>query len=141
MNRLRNELLGRKLDRVLCYIETHLAEKITAKDLAALTNMSVGRFFRAFKTSAGVTPLRYVTTRRVELVCTMMRTTRESLSQLALACGFSDQAHLCKVFRRTTGMSPSAWRRAMTADTRFTEGHTQHLQPPEQRLGPKVNYL
>jgi AraC-like DNA-binding protein len=30
---------------------------------------------------------------------------------VALACGFSDQAHLCKVFRRTIGMSPSAWRR------------------------------
>ena len=53
--------------------------------------------------------------RRVELVCTMMTTTREPLSQVALACGLSDQAHLCKVFRRTIGMSPSAWRRAMTA--------------------------
>jgi len=42
----------------------------------------------------------------------MMRTTRERLAQIAVACGLCDQAHLCKVFRRMTGMTPSAWRRA-----------------------------
>jgi AraC-like DNA-binding protein len=35
------------------------------------------------------------------------------LSRVAVACGLCDQAHLCKVFRRLIGMSPSAWRRAI----------------------------
>jgi AraC family transcriptional regulator len=111
----RGGLLAWELNRLVNYIETHLAEKITARDLAGLIDVSMGRLFRAFKISVGVTPLRYVATRRVELVCTMLKTTREPLSQLALACGFSDQAHLCRQFRRTLGISPSAWRRAMTA--------------------------
>jgi AraC family transcriptional regulator len=108
-------LLAWELNYLVDYIETHLAEKITARDLARLIDVGVGRLFRAFKISVGVTPLRYVATRRVEHVCTMLKTTREPLSQVALACGFSDQAHLCRQFRRTTGISPSAWRRSMTA--------------------------
>jgi AraC family transcriptional regulator len=108
-------LLAWQLNRVLDYIEMHLADKITAMDLAGLANVSLGQLFRTFKRSVGVTPLHYVARRRVELACTMMRTTREPLSRVAVACGLCDQAHLCKVFRRTIGMSPSTWRRAMSA--------------------------
>jgi AraC family transcriptional regulator len=97
---------------VVDYIETHLADRITAVDLANLIKVSTGQLFRAFKISVGVTPFHYLARRRVELACSMMRTTREPLSQVAVACGLCDQAHLCKVFRRVTGMSPSAWRRS-----------------------------
>jgi AraC family transcriptional regulator len=110
----RGGLLAWELNRLAHYIETHLADKITAKDLARLINVREGRLFRAFKISLGVTPGHYITTRRVERVCTMLITTRVPLAQLALACGFCDQAHLSRLFRRKIGMPPSAWRRAMT---------------------------
>jgi len=106
----RGGLLAWQLNRVVDYIEAHLANKITAADLADLIKVSTGQLFRAFKTSVGVTPFHYLATRRIELACSMMRTTREPLSKVAVACGLCDQAHLCKVFRRVTGMSPSAWR-------------------------------
>jgi AraC family transcriptional regulator len=111
----RGRLSAWQLNCVIDYIEAHLAEKITAMDLAVLTQVSTGHLFRAFKLSVGVTLFHYIALRRIELACTMMKTTREPLSQLALACGLSDQAHLCKVFRRTLGVTPSAWRRAMPA--------------------------
>ena len=104
-----------QLNRVVDHIETHLADKIAAVDLAGLVNVSPGTLFRAFKISVGVPPFHYIGRRRVELACTMMSTTREPLSQVAIACGLCDQAHLCKVFRRAIGMSPSAWRRSMPA--------------------------
>jgi AraC family transcriptional regulator len=113
----RGGLLAWQLRRVVDYIETHLADKITAVDLADLIKVSTGQLFRAFKISVDVTPFQYLARRRVELACSMMRTTREPLSQIAVVCGLCDQAHLCKVFRRVTGMSPSAWRRAMRAQS------------------------
>ena len=118
----RGGLLAWQLNRVVDYIEAHLADKITAVDLADLIRVSTGQLFRAFKISVGVTPFHYLATRRVELACSMMRTTQEPLSRIAVACGLCDQAHLCKVFRRVTGMSPSAWRRAMPARTRQVAG-------------------
>jgi AraC family transcriptional regulator len=111
----RGGLLAWQLNRVVDYIETHLAEKIMAVDLAELINASVGQLIRAFKISVGVPPFHYIASRRVELACTMMSTTREPLSQIAIACGLCDQAHLCKVFRRMIGMSPSSWRRTLPA--------------------------
>ena len=107
----RGGLLAWQLNRVIDYIETHLAEKIMAMDLADLINVSVGQLIRAFKISVGVPPFHYIASRRVELACTMMSTTREPLSQIAMACGMCDQAHLSNVFRRMIGMSPLAWRR------------------------------
>ena len=115
----RGGLLAWQLNRVVDYIEAHLAEKIMAMDLADLANVSVGQLIRAFKISVGVPPFHYIASRRVELACMMMSATREPLCQIAIACGLCDQAHLCKVFRRMLGMSPSAWRRAMTADPRI----------------------
>src|SRR5580698_6331414 len=111
----RGGLLAWQLNRVVDHIETHLAEKIMAMDLADLANVSVGQLIRAFKISVGVPPFHYIASRRVELACMMMSTTREPLSQIAIACGLCDQAHLCKVFRRMIGLSPSAWRRTMPA--------------------------
>ena len=107
----RGGLLAWQLKRVVDYIEAHLADRIAAVDLAALINVSTGQLFRAFKISVGVTPFHYIGRRRLELACTMIRTTREPLSQIALACGVCDQAHLCKLFRRMIGTSPSDWRR------------------------------
>jgi AraC-like DNA-binding protein len=37
------------------------------------------------------------------------------LSDIALACGMTDQAHLCKIFRQMTGQTPAAWRRERRA--------------------------
>ena len=111
----RGGLLAWQLNRIVDYIETHLADKISVKALADLVKVSVSQLFRAFKISVGATPFQYIARRRVELACTLIRTTGEPLSQIAVACGLCDQAHLCKVFHRTIGMSPSAWRRAMSA--------------------------
>jgi AraC-like DNA-binding protein len=49
--------------------------------------------------------------RRLEKVCHLMMTSSDSLSQIALSAGFSDQSHLCKRFKQALGQSPSNWRR------------------------------
>ena len=103
----RGGLLAWQLNRMVDYIETHLADRIAAADLASLIHVSVGKLFRAFKVSVGVSPLRYVTRRRIERACTLMKTTRDPLSQVAVACGLCDQAHLYRLFQREIGMGPS----------------------------------
>jgi len=123
----RGGLLAWQLKRVVDYIEAHLADSIAAADLAALINVSTGQLFRAFKISVGVTPFRYIGWRRLELACTLIRTTREPLSQVALACGVCDQAYLCKMFRRMIGMSPSEWRREQLMDGTAEEQRSYRL--------------
>ena len=109
----RGGLMAWQLNRLVDYIEARLAEKMTARELSGLINISVGQLFRAFKVSVGVSPFQYITRRRVELACTLMRTAQWPLAQVAVACGLCDQPHFCRVFRRVTGISPSAWRRSV----------------------------
>lgn len=125
--RVRAGLTGWRLNRVIDYIESHLAEKITGHELAELIDVSVGQLFRAFKASVGAPPFHYIAQRRVELACRIMTTTDDSLSQVAIACGLCDQAHLCRVFRRTTGLSPAAWRRFNSIGPR-ARGSTRHFR-------------
>jgi AraC family transcriptional regulator len=111
--RSRGGLAGWQLNRLVDYIEQHLAERITGEDLAGLIDVSIGQLFKAFKASVGIPPLQYVASRRLEFVCLLLRTSRESLSQIAVTAGFYDQSHLCRVFRRVLGVTPAAWRREM----------------------------
>jgi AraC family transcriptional regulator len=111
-SRIRGRLAFWQANRVLACIDDNLASGIQASDLARLVNLSTSHFFRAFKASLGTTPSKYVARRRVELAIEMIGTTQEPLSQIAAQCGFCDQSHLCRLFRRLVGQSPNEWRRA-----------------------------
>jgi AraC family transcriptional regulator len=107
--------------RTLTHIETHLASKITILELADLVAFSSSHFSRAFKQSLRLSPMSYVAFRRVERAKLLMTSGNEQLSEIALACGFADQSHLNRSFRRLVGISPGLWRRSY-AD--FTKGQS-----------------
>jgi len=98
--------------RTLAYIETNLASKIDIDDLAQVVALSRSHFSRAFKQCVGKSPMEYVLVRRVERAKAMISGTREPLAEVALACGFADQAHLNRRFRGIVGISPGRWRRS-----------------------------
>jgi AraC family transcriptional regulator len=108
----RGRLLAWQARKVRDHIESHLAGPLLVADLGALIQRSAAHFSRAFKRTFGESPHSYVVRRRVELAAQYMLTTAASLSDIALRCGFADQAHLCKQFRQSTGETPAAWRRA-----------------------------
>jgi AraC family transcriptional regulator len=98
----------RKIDR---YLRDHLERPVLVNELANQIPLSVSHFCRAFKETFGDTPHAYLMRLRLELAQKTMLATDEPLSQIALASGFADQAHLSKLFRRIVGETPSAWRR------------------------------
>jgi AraC family transcriptional regulator len=98
--------------RTLAYIEANLASKMEIDDLANVVALSRSHFSRAFKHSVGLSPMEYVVVRRVERAKTIIRETKEPLAEVALACGFADQAHLNRRFRDVVGVSPGRWRRS-----------------------------
>jgi transcriptional regulator GlxA family with amidase domain len=99
---------AKKLDR---FIEENLDRKLNLEILAPLVRLSCSHFARACKNTFGLPPRELVIRRRVERTQALMRETRMPLSQVALACGFADQAHFSRMFRRVAGTTPREWRR------------------------------
>ncbi|QWT18839.1 AraC family transcriptional regulator [Bacillus sp. NP157] len=98
--------------RVAAHVDENLGLPITIDHLSTLAGLSSSYFCRAFKDTFGEPPHAFIMRKRVERAQQLMLQTREPLSQIALACGLSDQAHLCNLFRRLVGQSPSHWRRS-----------------------------
>jgi AraC family transcriptional regulator len=99
--------------RVRAYIDSNLHRTIHIRDLSAIARRSPAHFSRQFKLAVGKSPHAYVVRRRLEKACHLMITSTTSLSEIALSVGFSDQAHLCRLFRRDFGQSPANWRREL----------------------------
>jgi transcriptional regulator GlxA family with amidase domain len=85
---------------------------LTGKDLARRVRLSEHHFCRAFRVSLHQTPHTYVVGRRIARACDLMVTCHLSIGQIATECGFADQAHLNRCFRKMMGSSPGAWRRS-----------------------------
>ncbi len=124
----------RKVDR---YIQQRLERTLRVKELAEQVSLSVSHFCRAFKESFGASPHLHLTRLRVERAQRFMLTTQDPLSQIALACGMADQAHLSKLFRREVGEAPNTWRRRNRtgAEARGPRGRRiNHTSDPAERV-------
>jgi transcriptional regulator GlxA family with amidase domain len=109
--RTSNGLAPWQVIKVRDYVEAELPEAIQVARLAAIARLSASHFARSFKASFGVTPAAYVVVRRVERAKSMMLETGAPLCLISVDCGFTDQSHLSRAFRRRVGESPSQWRR------------------------------
>jgi len=98
--------------RLVEYIDTHIAERMSLHQLARMAGLSNRHFSRAFKQTFGLPTHTYVIRRRIEVAQSVMLRSQLPLSDIALACGLSDQSHFTRMFRRIVGETPYAWRRA-----------------------------
>jgi AraC family transcriptional regulator len=99
--------------RIADYIEAQLDQRISIGEMAELVHLSPYHFSRAFKQSFGMPPHRYHMSRRVEAARNLLASTTTPMTEIALQLGFSEASSLSAGFRRMTGMSPSAYRRAL----------------------------
>jgi transcriptional regulator GlxA family with amidase domain len=98
--------------KVVRHVAENLDRSISNCELAGLARLSASYFGRAFKQALGVSPREYVTRSRIDHAKTLMGRPDLPLSQIALDCGFCDQAHLSRTFHQVVGTTPNKWRRA-----------------------------
>jgi methylphosphotriester-DNA--protein-cysteine methyltransferase len=79
------------------------------RDVSVTIPMTEGK---ALVTSFGRTPHVHLVRLRLERAMTLMIDTNEPLSAIALAAGFSDQAHFSNRFRQMYGQTPTQWRKS-----------------------------
>ena len=106
----RGGLAAWQILRVRSYIDSNLHRTIHIRDSGGRA-AKPGAFLTEIQSGCWRSPHAYVVRRRVERACHLMMTSAASLSEIALSVGFSDQAHLFRLFRQAFGQSPANWRR------------------------------
>ena len=99
--------------RVLDFVAEHFAETITVEELANVAAMSPSHFSRLFKQTIGKSPMNFVTAYRVEQSKKRLSSLDLPLIDIALDCGFADQAHFSRVFKQFQGITPKNYRASL----------------------------
>ena len=95
---------------VLTYIRDHYHEPVTNQQLSRLAHMSVRAFERKFYSSFHSTPQKYLRKLRLRMASRALVYTNLPLAKVALSCGFVDQSHFSREFRRLFGRTPRNYR-------------------------------
>jgi AraC-like DNA-binding protein len=95
---------------VLGHMRDRYHHPISNRELAAVAKMSLRSFERKFHASFHVTPQKYLRKLRLCIASRALIYTTESLSEIALSCGFADQSHFTREFRRQFGRTPREYR-------------------------------
>ena len=93
-------------------VDTSAGARLSNAAMADAVGLSESWFSHAFKKTTGTTPQQWQQERRVRLIKSELAGQDDSIAEIAARFGFSDQAHLTRVFRQYEGTTPSAWRRA-----------------------------
>ncbi|MDQ7250936.1 AraC family transcriptional regulator [Dongia sedimenti] len=99
------------LKKVTAAIRGDLARDWTVDVLAGTVGLSAGHFSRSFRHATGASPRQWLIQQRIDAAIDRLLMTRDPLSEIAIACGFAEQAHFTRTFTRLVGTSPGAWRR------------------------------
>lgn len=105
--------LSRVQERIIVeYIDAHLAESMDLAVLSSVVGMTPCLFARQFKASFNQPPYAYVIKRRLERAKQLLTKSALPIKEIAFSCGFSDQAHLTRLFCRSQGLPPGEYRKA-----------------------------
>ncbi len=97
------------------YIQRFFVKKLTVGAIARYVGMSKCHFIRKFTEQTGSSPIAYLNNYRIVQAQEMLKNSTLSVSEIAIACGFSSISHFNRQFRKYTGSSPAATRKSEAA--------------------------
>ena len=99
-----------RLKNALSYMEDHYSERVTLDALADAAGVTPKYLCRSFCSLTGKTPISYLNEYRIDRACEFLRTTDDTMLEIADKCGFSDQSYFVKLFKRQKGITPGEYR-------------------------------
>jgi AraC family transcriptional regulator len=106
-----NGLSKSKLQQAISYINEHLTENLSLKDISNVVGMSPFYFTNLFKQSTGMTAYQYVIYHRIERAKKLLRTQELSIAEVSEQVGFMSQSHFTNVFRKHTSKTPKMYQK------------------------------
>ncbi len=103
--------LAPKIAALVCdYMQANFHRQVYLVELAELAQLSEYHFCRMFKQSMAQTPQAYLLAIRIEQVKLRVSKGQASMAEIALECGFANQSHMGRYFKKLVGISPRQYR-------------------------------
>lgn len=103
--------LSPKVTSLVCdFMQANFHRQVYLAELAGLAQLSEYHFCRMFKQSMAQTPQAYLLTIRIEQAKFRIQTGPHNIADIALQCGFSNQSHMGRYFKKLVGISPTQYR-------------------------------
>lgn len=102
--------MGQVRENIERYIRKHYTSELSMQDVAKAMNYSEAYFCKLFKQCFKVNFSAWLNEFRVEKAKEMLLSTRLSIREVSLACGYTDANYFARVFKRITGKTPSEYR-------------------------------
>ena len=108
---------ARHLLRARDLADARYSDQIGVDDMASAAGLSRAHFIREFHNAFGETPRAYLLTRRLERAAALLRTTDHSVADICFSVGLQSLGSFTTSFKRTYGLSPTAYRAAFPPAT------------------------
>lgn len=99
------------------YIEKHIQEKFTPKELAELVHINDQYLMRIFRRETGQSILEYITERRIIIASKLLKDTDYSISFIADCVGCENYSYFTKLYKKQTGFTPREYRSQFKASS------------------------
>ncbi len=99
-----------RLDRILIYINDHIGEKITLKDIAEKEHINFYYLSHFFKSKVGLNFQDYINIMRIEKAKNLLLNSNATITDISNGCGFSSTNYFNKVFKENSNTTPSQYR-------------------------------
>lgn len=94
------------------YISSHYTEEITLEKLSSIAGVTMQHLCKLFQKNFGMRPVEYITKHRIQQAKQLLRTTDNTIKEIAFDCGFKDSSYFCRIFKRYELMSPMDYRKS-----------------------------
>lgn len=99
-----------RISTAVSFIESHFRQQLSLEELSELVGISPYHFLRTFRQVVGLTPHQFLLRRRLSEAALRLRTTNESVLEIALDAGFGDLSNFNHTFRSSFGTTPTKYR-------------------------------
>jgi AraC-like DNA-binding protein len=110
------------INKALAYINGHLTEPFSERDLAAIAGRSASAFSRSFRRHTGMALVQYVNRLRINLACQLLMSEAElPITEICYAAGYNNVSNFNRQFLTQKGMPPSRFRELLAENVRAAE--------------------
>ena len=114
-----SQILGKKYSKIdqrilkaKQYLDEHIDDPSCLSNASNTADMSRRRFNDLFKQTYGITPNKYLVSKKVELAKNLLKIAYLSITDIASMSGYENIYYFSRVFKESTGMSPTEYRKA-----------------------------